>query len=174
MTKHTLDQGSQDYSWTQADTTQIPSRLVLGLVKESACSGNLGENPFNFQPFGVTEIQVKYDDQKFELKTNFPQKKVARAYHQLFRDTGLSGTGQDCDISLEEFMNGYTLFAFDLTPDRAPEDARINLLKQGKLTISLRFAQATTHAISVVICSFYDNLIQLTQDRLPVTDYHMT
>ena len=174
VTKHTLNGGSQDYSWTQTDTTQIPSRVVIGLVKETASSGTITENPFNFKNFGVREIEVKHDEQKYEVKTDFANKKIAEAYHNLFSETGLLATGHNCDISLEEFSDGYTLFAFDLTPDKAPEDVRINLLKQGKLTYTVRFQNPTTHAISVIILSFYDNLIQLTHDRLPVTDYHMT
>ena len=174
VTKHTLNGGSQDYSWTQTDTTQIPSRVVIGLVKETASSGTITENPFNFTNFGIREIEVKFDEQKFELKTDFENNKITEAYHQLFSETGLQAAGRNCDISIEEFKDGYTLFAFDLTPDRAPEDVRINLLKQGKLTYTLRFQTPTTHAISVIILSFYDNLIQLTHDRLPVTDYHMT
>lgn len=174
VTKHTLDAGSQEYSWTQPDTTQIPSRIVLALVKETAASGTKTENPFNFQAYGVKEVAVKYDDQKFELKTDFTTGNTVRAYNQMYKDTGLLALGQDCDITLKEFQEGYTFFAFDLTPDRAPEDGRINLVKQGKLNISYRFAAPTAHAISAMICAFYDNNIQLNADRLPVTDYNMT
>ena len=174
VTKHTLDPGSQEYSWSQPDTTQIPSRLVLALVKETASSGTKTENPFNFQHYSVREAAVKFDDQKFEVKTNFGAGNTVRAYNNLFRETGLLATGLDCGITLEDFQAGYTLLAFDLTPDKAPEAARINLLKQGKLNISLRFQNATGHAVSVIVCSFYDNIVQLTADRLPVTDYYMT
>lgn len=173
VTKHTLDGGSQEYSWTQPDTSQIPSRVLIALVKETAASGTKTENPFNFKHYSVKEVGIKFDDQKFELKTDFEHGNTVRAYNQLFKDTGLLALGQDCDITLKEFQNGYTVYAFDLTPDRTPEDSRINLLRQGKLNIFLRFAQPTTHAISTLICAFYDNNIQLTADRLPVTDYYM-
>ena len=173
VTKHTLDGGSQEYSWTQPDTTQIPSRVVLALVKETAAAGTKTENPFNYKHYNVKEVGFKLDDQKFEVKTDFARGNVVRAYRNLYTETGLLALGQDCDITLEDFKEGYTLFAFDLTPDRTPEDSRINLLRQGKLTVSLRFAAPTDHAISAVICAFYDNNIQLTSDRLPVTDYHM-
>ena len=96
-----------------------------------------------------------------------------RAYNQLFKDTGIQACGIDCDLTIDEFEKGYTLFAFDLTPDRTPEDNRINLLRQGKLTISLRFRNALPHSVTTIICSFFDNNIQLNSDRLPVTDYYM-
>ena len=147
--------------------------MVLALVKETAVSGAKGENPFNYKNYGVREVSLKYDDQKFEVKTDFTAGNCAKAYRNLFRETGLLAVGQECGLTLEQFKDGYTLFAFDLTPDRTPECPRINLVKQGKLTVSLRFHAPTNHAISAVICAFYDNNIQLTADRLPVTDYHM-
>ena len=173
VTKHTLTQGSQEYSWTLTDTSQLPKSLVLAFVKESASAGTKTENPFNFKHYDLREAVVKFDDQKFEVKTNFTTGNVARAYNQLFRETGLAVCGQDCGITLDEFKSGYTLIAFDLTPDRSPQNARINLLRQGKLTISLKFGTALNHAVSVIVLAFYDNLVQLTADRLPVTDYSM-
>lgn len=174
VTKHTLDGGSLEYSWTQPDTTQIPTRIVVGLVKETAASGIKNENPFHFRNYGVGEVEVKFNDQKFEIETDFTSGNVQRAYYQLFKDTGIMANGLDCDISLEEFKNGYTLFAFDLTPDRAPEDHhRINFLRQGRLTISLKFKTATPHSIATIVCSFFNNNIKLNADRLPITDYYM-
>ena len=173
VTKHILNQGSQEYSWSQPDTSQIPTQTIIGLVKESASSGNHGENPFNFQAYGLKEIGVKYDDFKYEVKTDFDTNNFVQAFAQLYSDTGLEFAEKDCGITPEEFKGGYALYAFDLTPDRTPEDQRINLIKTGKLNLSLRFGAPTQHAISVMVLSFYDNLITLNSDRLPTTDYHM-
>ena len=152
VTKHTLDGGSQEYWLTQPDTTQIPSCVLMTFVKETAASGTKTENPFNFKHYNVREVVIKFDDQKFGVKTDFAQGNTVRAYNQLFKDTGLLALGQDCGITLKEFQDGYTLFAFNLTPDKTPEDSRINLVRQGKLSVALRFHTPTTHGISTVIC----------------------
>ena len=172
--KHTLAQGAQDYTFTLPDTTQIPSQLILGLVKESASAGSKGENPYNFKHYDIRETAVQFDDQKFEVKTNFTTGNVTQAYARFFKETGLQASGLDPGITLNAFKNGYTLLAFDLTADRTPEDARINLVRQGKVTISMRFGTALPHPVSVICLSSYDNLIQLTADRLPVTDFTMS
>ena len=172
--KHTLPQGAQDYTFTLPDTTQIPSQLILVLVKESASAGSKGENPYNFKHYDIRETTVQYDDQKFEVKTNFTTGNVTQAYARLFKETGLLASGLDPGITLDEFKKGYTLLAFDLTADRTPEDARINLVRQGKVTISMRFGTALPHPVSVICLSSYDNLVQLPADRLPVTDFTMS
>ena len=172
--KHTLAQGAQDYTLTLPDTTQIPTQLILGLVKESASAGSKGENPYNFKHYDVRETTVQFDDQKFELKTNFTTGNVERAYARLFKETGIQASGLDCGITVSDFKGWYTLLAFDLTADRTPEDACINLLRQGKVSISMRFGTALPYPVSVICFSSYNNLIQLMADRLPVTDFVMS
>ena len=172
--KHTLPQGAQDYTFTLPDTTQIPSQLILGLFKESASAGSKSENPYNFKHYDIRETVVQLDNQKFEVKTNFTTGNVTRAYARLYKETGIQASGLDCGITLEDFKKGYSLLAFDLTANRTPEDACINLVRQGKVAISMRFGTALPHPVSVICLSSYDNLIQLTADRLPVTDFIMS
>ena len=47
--KHTLAQEAQDYTFKLLDTTQIPTQLILGPIKELASAGSKGLNPFNFK-----------------------------------------------------------------------------------------------------------------------------
>ena len=126
--KHTLVQGAQDHTFILLDTTQIPTCLILGLVKELASAGSKGENPFNFQHYDIRETVVQFEDQKFEVKTNFTTGNVARAYARFFKEKRIQASGLDCGINLTAFKDGYTLVVFNLTADRTPEDARINLL----------------------------------------------
>ena len=109
--------------------------MVLGFVKEMASAGTKTENLFNFQQFDVGEIGLQFYDEKFHLLINFMSGKVVRAYKQLYVDTGLQVKGIHCSVTLADFKDGYRLFAFDLTPDR--QDARINLLCQGKFNLNL-------------------------------------
>jgi len=37
---------------------QIPTRIVIGLVRNDAFNGSTTRNPFNFQNFRLTEISV--------------------------------------------------------------------------------------------------------------------
>ena len=125
LVKHMLTQGSLEYTFNLPDTTQIPTNVVLGFVKETASSGTKTENPYNFQHYNVRDIVLQFDDQKFHVQT-------------------------------------------------APcEDALIHLLLQGKLNFNLMFGTVLHNPVSVIVYAVYDNLIQLTVDRIPVTDFGM-
>ena len=172
--KHTLAQRAQDYTFTLPDTTQIPTQLILGLVKESASAGSKGLNPFNFKHYDIRETVFQFNDQKSEVKTDFNTGNMTRAYRRLFKETGIQASGLDCGITLSDIKDQYTLLALDLTADRTPEDACISLLRQGKVSISVTFGTTLPHPVSMICLSSYDNLIQLTADRLPVTDFVMS
>lgn len=172
VTTYLIVPGARDHTYNHP-SAQIPGRIIIGLLKNTAFNGTKGENPFNFEHFNVSEFTITVNEQKYELKTDFANNDVARAYHQLHTETGLLSCGSTCDITLHEFTHGYTLFAFDLTPDRAPNDTRLNLLKQGRLIINTNFKTPPTVTISVLVCAFYDNLLQLNSDRVPITDYQM-
>ena len=101
------------------------------------------------------------------LQFKFMTGNVVRAYKQQYVDPGLQAIGIHCWLS--NFKDSYSLFAFDLTPDRTPEEARINLLHQAKFNSNLKFGTALPHPVSVIIYAVYDNRIQLTADRIPVS-----
>ena len=130
-----MTQGPLEYTFHLPESDS--HHVVLGFMKEMASAGTKTENLFNFQQFNVGEIGLQFYDEKFHLLTNFMSGKVVRAYKQLYVDTGLQVKGIHCSVTLADFMDGYSLFAFDLTPNRTPKDARINLLCQGKLNLNL-------------------------------------
>ena len=78
------------------------------------------KNPFRFQPFGVNYVALHVDEKQYPatpLTPNFTTQTALRSYLQLFSATGrLYGDG-GMDITPSDFLDGYTLFAFDLTPD---------------------------------------------------------
>lgn len=53
VVKHTLTQGSLEYTFNLPDTAQIPTNVVLGFVKETPSSGTKTENPYNFHHYDV-------------------------------------------------------------------------------------------------------------------------
>ena len=76
-------------------------------------------------------------------------------------------------ISYDDFLNSYMLFPLDLTPDRSHDGCRVNLIKAGQLRVELSFGAALVETTTVLLYLVYDNVVELTRDRHPITDYHM-
>ena len=66
-----------------------------------------------------------------------------------------SGTGKlfydaGNDISRDDFKNGYTLYAADLTPDMCGSSDHFNVVQRGNLAVDIKFTTAPTAAVSLM------------------------
>ena len=73
-------------------------------------------------------------------------------------------------ISLEDFANGFTLFAFDLSPD-LDDGGHFHLIKQGNVRLELHFNAALPETINVIVYAEFDNVIKVDKARIVLFDY---
>ena len=83
---------------------------------------------------------------------------------QYFADTGLA-------LSRSDFGGGYTLFAFDLTPQLNLSDPIFDLIKSGNIRLEVHFANATPRTLTADVLAEHDNLLQIDKDRHVAFDY---
>lgn len=151
----------------------LPNRIVFGLVENLSHTGDPKKNPFNFQNFNVTSVDVKVDGQSItyasELKLNYLNNNYLRAFNTLFDniDRPIYITGNN--ISREDYKNGYCLYVYDLSPDLCSGE-HFNLLKTGNLSIHLTFGKAPESALQLVLFQEFDSLIEINQNRIVFSD----
>ena len=104
------------------------------------------------------------------LKPNFEGDNYVRSYHTLFSGTDKMNKDEGNAITRKEYPKGYTLYAFNLTPDLSG-GGHFNLIKQGNLRIELQFAKPLTKTINVIIYGELDNIIEIDRSRNVVFDY---
>jgi len=169
-----IPQNYRDITYEKLVSGQLPTRLVVGLLDNSAFNGQRNRNPFNFQHYNLSEILVYLDgQQQHSLKPihpNFDEGQFVLAYSSLFSGTCKLNRDEGNHISREDFDKGYALYAFDLTVDQA-EDDHFNLVRQGNLRLSLKFANAVEHPVTVVAFAEFDNVIELDRDRNVLLDF---
>ena len=74
---------------------ELPKRVIMALVADSAMSGNVGENPFDFQHYNLNYIAMTVSGRPIPsqpLRPNFTTGEYARAYMALFSGYGLFST----------------------------------------------------------------------------------
>ena len=82
----------------------------------------------------------------------------------LFSGTGSLFHNQGNQISREDYPNGYTLFAFDLSPDLSA-GPHISPIKQGNLRIGIQFAEPLPVTVNCIIYAEFDSLIEIDENR---------
>lgn len=120
MKSLTVPVGSLSLTEENLFSGQLPKRIVIGMVNSVSYEGAYDGNPFNFQDFGLSfcclYINGKMVPQK-PLVSNFPNNLTLRNYFTLLESTGKAFRDSGVDITRDEYNNGYSLLAFDLSPD---------------------------------------------------------
>lgn len=124
----------------------VPSRIVLGLTSTTAINGALAENPLNFKPHGLTNLQVVAGGESYPreaLQMNFATGDYEQAYINTLGAIGLDTGNRALAIAPTEWAAGYNLHAFKLQPGPL-EHACFSQAKTGSCKANLTFASAVT------------------------------
>ena len=159
----------------------VPTSFVFGLVDSNAYTGEYGKNPFNFKHYDISTITLSVNGEEIpfkQLRLKFPStdniqaKSVdfLQAYNTLFSGTGKMFSNMGLDITRDDYPHGFTLFAFDLTPDMCNTADYFNTVQRGTLSVDITFEKDTPEAISMVCYSDFENIIRIDSERNVIYD----
>src|SRR6267154_3377936 len=155
-------------------TGQISSRIVIAMVENQAVNGSYERNPFNFKHFNLSSIKIYVDGQAHSnikpIECDFDNHQSLMGYLSLFTGSGKYRRDEGLDIDREEYEGGYTLFAYDLSPDLT-EEGYFNLVKEGSIRVELKFAQALTNTINIIAYAEFESIIEINREKQVLIDY---
>ena len=152
---------------------QLPKQVIIGLVDNEAYSGSFQKNPFFFQHFNINFAALYLDGEQVPTKPFqpcFEDGNCVREYMSLVQTTGKHMKDRALLINREDYARGYTLFAFDLTPDQEGGD-HYSLVKTGNLRAEFRFGTALADTINMIVYGVFDNVIEINHRRNVLFDY---
>ena len=159
----------------------IPKSFIFGLVDGDAFTGKTGKNPYNFKHFNVNNVGLSVNGEEIPFKQltltyptenndNTDKVDFIQAYNTLFSGTGKMYANMGLDISREDYANGYTLYAFDLTPDMCNTTDYFNAVQHGSLSVDITFATNPDNAIAMVCYGDFENVIRIDSQRNVIYD----
>ena len=154
----------------------IPKSFVFGLVDASSYSGENNKNPYNFQHFKVKTVTLSVNGEEIPFKqlvldyTTAKAIDFIQAYNTLFSGTGKMYANTGLDITREEYAGGYTLYAFDLTPDMCNTPDYFNAVQRGSLSVDITFDGQTKAPINMVCYGDFENIMRIDSERNVVYD----
>lgn len=148
--------GTSNFSANNMFNGSVPEKIVVGFVSAKAFNGARDANPFNFEHCGITEIGLYKNGVPFPFpptKTDFPNKRVALAYSRTLAALE-SNNNLGPTLTLEEFINGTTLFAYSLTPETVGKmDIHAQLGATTNVRLEVTFSPALTKEVVAIIYS---------------------
>ncbi|GBN08240.1 hypothetical protein AVEN_73966-1 [Araneus ventricosus] len=134
---YSISKGSFSFSQDNVFLGQMPIRLIITCDDNNAFNGTYSSNPFHFKHNNLNFLGVYVDGNPISSKPiepDYSNGQSIRAYNSLLVGSVQLASNKGIYINKEEFIQGYTLYAYDLTPDLC-DGSHLNLVNQGNLRI---------------------------------------
>ena len=172
--KHLINAGSTNASLSGIFKGVLPRQIVMMVIKSTRIDGRLEENPFKFDHFTLNYINLRVDGQNTPptpYQPDFDRGLTSRELRALYDNVGVLTSTNGCEVSRDMFNNGYTMFAWDLTPDCC-NGWHLHEQEGGKtVDLDLQFATALPHAANVVIYATYETGIKINKEGVAVASF---
>ena len=167
--KYTVPSGLSSANQPNIINGLLPRQLVVGFVKADALNGDYKLNPFNFHHFNCNFIALRVNGLQIPAKgyrPNFEKRLVRRELRALYDNIGVSNASDDtgCNLNVSDFIGGYSLFCFDLTPDKC-NGFHLHENVSGIIDLEILFSKPLEEAITVICYNAYESIVSITKDR---------
>ena len=143
---------------------EIPSKLILALVRTEAFTGSYTLNPFNFLHLNANYLEVTVDGQSVPakpLRPNFETGDYTSSFLSIFFNKYPTHAGNW--ITREDYVNGYSLFCFDIQ-GQVQEDLFAKH-KKGHSRLTINFASSVPYPVMLIVYSISPGLIKIDKAR---------
>lgn len=166
---YTIERYSSQFMRDDLFQGKVPRRVVIGMVETDAFHGQRDKNPYNFQDFGLHSICLSKDGMEYPRRTlrmDFARNVSADAYHNFMTSINGAYSRNVPNLTKDEFMRGYTLFSYDMSPDQLGSvhpGAMLNM--NSNIRLDMRFGQPLAKNITLLVYSEAEYLLEINRDR---------
>ena len=172
--KFSIPTGSRVVNQENLFLGTLPKSIVIAMVDNDAFTGAYNKNPFAFKHYDLEFLALYMDGQQFPAKPLQPQYlegNAVREFYQLALASGRHLKNRAMLIDREDFLNGYTLYAFNLTPDEECSQ-HLSLIRNGNIRLETRFRKALPNTINLIVYAIFDSIIEVSNRRQILIDYY--
>ena len=174
MIDFTIPAGELNYTKEGLYLTELPRVLTIHMVDNETFNGKQTSNMFNYQHYNLNYMNLYVNGNSvlgYPLKPNFDNSNYVNAYATLMDTYHYLNTGQTNGLTYEEFGEGFSLFAFDLTADRSLTSNYKDATSASGLRLELHFAKKLPSTINVIMQAVFDSSLEVTNLRDVIVNY---
>ena len=145
----------------------IPKRIIMGLIDARGFDGHLHHNPFYFENFKVSAIEIKKGNDKLpfqEMKVDFVNGMFKEAYLALIYSTGRMFKNTSMGITPDEFKKGMALYAIDLSKN-GPDLPTFEINESGTIDVTVTLKEAVNHSIVTLFYIEHDQVLSIAANN---------
>ena len=171
---HYISENRTEFT-TMLWSDQVPRRVILGLVENSAYIGTKDKSPFKFMPFNTREITVFVNGRTYPsnlYNLNYANGLYVRPYHEMMEALGFAYSPESNGISLKRYINGCCFYVFNLNNSQE-ENPTFDLISEGTTTANLKFSQPVpAGGIVLISIAIFDSIIYIDGRKNVISDYN--
>ena len=175
IVKYSIPAGVYEASqYSVFDKTTLPRFVMLGLVKQSAFSGNKTNNPFRFIHGDMNEVSLLHNNVPIPstpFRPNWDSGDFYRMYGHFFDNLGHYHGDSTNGITPEQFSQGLTLIAFDLSPDKCNGHHRHRDHMHGEISIRMNFKKQTPQVLTLLVYAVFESSLTVSKNEGVVPNY---
>jgi hypothetical protein len=152
--------------WTPF-TGKLPQRIYMWMIAQEAYNGQQDKNPFNFQQFGITKLQVFLNGRSLPYSQGLTLLDGGD-YTKFYLTTLTSiNSPETFKISYSDFGLGYFIVAVDVSSDFSAGCDYDNIDEIGSLRITADFGDALANPITFFCLGEVQETLKLDGNRNP-------
>ena len=167
-----LSPGKTELSRDQLFYGKVSKILLMSMIDNKAYNGDYKLNPYHYKHNTIESVDLRLDGESkpiLPLTPNFKEKRCIREYTSLLETMSIFGNDAVLPISYNEYMNGYTFFAWNLTADYQARPQ--NPDKRMAIRLDIKFEEALTSAINILLYCVFDSTVMIDDVGQVITDY---
>ena len=130
---HIISSGLSNYSAKNVFSSAIPNTLYVFLISQAALNGSYNSNPLYLEHGNITHLRICLNGPiHTNLRENFTSNKISQFMGNTLANIGKRAVG----LTPETFVNGKTLFVFDLI--QTLSDDILNLHRNGNVRVEIQ------------------------------------
>ncbi|XP_072555006.1 uncharacterized protein [Paramormyrops kingsleyae] len=152
----------------------LPRYIVLGIVDHTAFVGTRNRNPFRFQHCDLEFLSLSVNGRHIPSKPfqpDFNARQSVREFYNLFLATNRHLRDSALCINREDFENGYSLFALNLSRDDKLDGGALSPVISGMCRLDLRFRAPLPRTMSLIVYACFDTVIEINSKRQVLVDF---
>ena len=172
---YTIPAGQLSYTKDNLFMDISPKMILIAMVDNDAYNGSIKKNPFHFKNYDLNKL-VLYRDGRcvpgVAFEPDFKKNMILRSYINTMDAFNYWNTDDTNGLKSSEWSSGYTIYAFDLTPDDEASSSCRHAHIGNNFRLELNFEKALPKTINVLIYSITDSEVEITELRDVITHYN--
>lgn len=144
----TVNEGIQNFEWMPF-SGQLPQRIYIWQIRQSAYNGQIEQNPYNFVAFGINSLAVFGNGYCLPFSNGMNNMVSDNFLRTYLTSLASINSPETVSIKLDEYTFGYMIIVVDTSADGTSGCSYDNKTENGSLRIAIDYKNPLVEPITV-------------------------